>query len=285
MKRLLYLLLFLPLFTEAQNFIAQSNVAADVTTRRYVMNSPSNTFGNRRDVEIMLDSTSYRSVWRAYRYDFLNSSVNDGSITGGIWWGDANGNVKISPATSIPISSGQVTTALGFTPYNATNPSSYITQSGARTAISLTTTGTSGAATYNNSTGVLNVPVYAYTFSPSVTSIASGARNFNTAYQVSATNPSEIKVSSQISASLSLSGGQGGEVYLEYSANGSTGWTLGGMISGSNTGALTIGLSTVQVTGGMLSVWLPTGYYWRLRTNNTTGTPTYTFTGGTQTIF
>jgi len=115
--------------------------------------------------------------------------------------------------------------------------------------------------------------------------IASGARNFNTAYQISATNPTEIKVCAQISASLSLTGGQGGEVYLEYSANGSTGWTHAGIITGSNTGTLTVGLSTVQVTGAMLSVWSPAGYYWMLRTNNTTGTPTYTFTGGTQTIF
>lgn len=58
------------------------------------------------------------------------------------------------------ITSSQVTTALGFTPYNATNPNNYITQAGARGAISLTTTGTTGAATYNNSTGVLNIPQY-----------------------------------------------------------------------------------------------------------------------------
>lgn len=37
----------------------------------------------------------------------------------------------------------------------------YVDQAGARTSISLTTTGTSGAATYNNSTGVLNIPNYA----------------------------------------------------------------------------------------------------------------------------
>jgi hypothetical protein len=42
-----------------------------------------------------------------------------------------------------------------------TNGPGYITQSGARTAISLTTTGTSGAATYDNTTGVLNIPQYA----------------------------------------------------------------------------------------------------------------------------
>jgi len=64
------------------------------------------------------------------------------------------------------ISSGDVTTALGFTPYNATNPSSYINQAGARGAISLTTTGSSGAATYNSSTGVLNVPNYTPSAAP-----------------------------------------------------------------------------------------------------------------------
>jgi hypothetical protein len=58
------------------------------------------------------------------------------------------------------VSSGQVTAALGFTPYNTTNPSAYVNQSGARSAISLTTTGTSGAATYNSTTGVLNIPQY-----------------------------------------------------------------------------------------------------------------------------
>jgi hypothetical protein len=41
----------------------------------------------------------------------------------------------------------------------------YLTSATARTNISLTTTGTSGAATYNNSTGVLNVPVYPSSFS------------------------------------------------------------------------------------------------------------------------
>lgn len=45
-------------------------------------------------------------------------------------------------------SSSEITTALGITPIN---------QAGARTAISLTTTGT-GAAQYNSTTGVLNIP-------------------------------------------------------------------------------------------------------------------------------
>lgn len=64
-------------------------------------------------------------------------------------------------------SSLDISTALGYTPYNSTNPSSYITQSGARGSISLSTTG-SGAATYNSSTGVLNVPT------PSISSYTAG---------------------------------------------------------------------------------------------------------------
>lgn len=84
------------------------------------------------------------------------------------------------PATGNPsgfltsITSGQVATALGFTPYNATNPSSFITQAGARSAISLTTTGTAGAASYNSSTGTLNIPNYA-PGTGTVTSVSAGS--------------------------------------------------------------------------------------------------------------
>ena len=69
------------------------------------------------------------------------------------------------------ITSTQITTALGYTPYSAANPSNYITQVQSRNAISMTNTGTSGAATYNSSTGVINVPLYP---AGSVTSITAG---------------------------------------------------------------------------------------------------------------
>lgn len=55
------------------------------------------------------------------------------------------------------VDSASIIAGLGFTPYNATNPNAYVNQAGARSAISLTTTG-SGAATYNSSTGALNIP-------------------------------------------------------------------------------------------------------------------------------
>lgn len=70
------------------------------------------------------------------------------------------------------ITSGNIVTALGFTPYNAANPNGYVTAGGARTAISLTTTG-SGTATYDNGTGILNVPTPILT-NGTVTSITAG---------------------------------------------------------------------------------------------------------------
>lgn len=53
-----------------------------------------------------------------------------------------------------------VVAALGYTPYNATNPSSYVDAAGARSAISAT-----GSLSYNSTTGVLS-------FTDAVTSVA-----------------------------------------------------------------------------------------------------------------
>jgi hypothetical protein len=51
----------------------------------------------------------------------------------------------------------------------------YFTDARARTAISLTTTGSTGASTYNNSTGVLNIPNYADQYVGTVTSVGLSA--------------------------------------------------------------------------------------------------------------
>lgn len=118
--------------------------------------------------------------------------------------------------------------------------------------------------------------------SPTLNSLASGSKSFNTAYQVSSTKVADIRVSAQVSTNLSLSGGQSGQIFLEYSANGSTGWTFAGEITGSNTGTLTIGLNTTQVSGAQVGCVLPIGYYWRLRT---AGTGTFTFLGGLETTY
>lgn len=90
----------------------------------------------------------------------VTSVGGTGTVSGLTLTGTVTTSGNLTLGGTLTLTSGNVTTALGFTPYDALNPANYITVAQARTAISLTTTGTSGAATYSSSTGVLNIPQY-----------------------------------------------------------------------------------------------------------------------------
>jgi hypothetical protein len=78
------------------------------------------------------------------------ASLTSGNITTALGFTPYNAT---NPAGYITgITSSDVTTALGFTPYNATNPSGFVTAAGARGAISVT-----GAGSYDSATGVINI--------------------------------------------------------------------------------------------------------------------------------
>jgi hypothetical protein len=78
------------------------------------------------------------------------AALTSGNITTALGFTPYNAT---NPAGYITgITSSDVTTALGFTPYNATNPSGYVTAAGARGAISVT-----GAGSYDSATGVINI--------------------------------------------------------------------------------------------------------------------------------
>ena len=82
-----------------------------------------------------------------------------GTITAS--WSD----IDTAPVTSVFGRTGAIVATSGdYTTTQVTEGTNlYFTDARARAAISLTTTGTSGAATYNSTTGVLNVPNYADT--------------------------------------------------------------------------------------------------------------------------
>lgn len=229
------------------------------------------------------------------------------------------------------ITSSDVSTALGFTPYNATNPNAYVNQSGARSAISLTTTG-SGASTYTPSTGVLNIPIPAAGVG-TVTSITAGTglsggtitstgtislpnvgtastynsvttdnqgritagtaiaqssqtRTLNSAFQVSATRGSFVNYSIQITVTASISGGQNGDVILEIASD--SGFTTNvqtlSIMGSGQAYTLAVALQGVQPATSVVSGYVPSGYYARLRTINNTGVPTYLYRAGQEVL-
>lgn len=124
---------------------------------------------NSTDTATLIRIPPHPSTWGVLAYDgagsLLPSWIGVGSgLT-------VNGSLLETTAPTWASITGKPTTLSGYGITDAYplsgNPSAYITQSGARSAISLTTTG-SGAATYSSGTGVLNVPT------PSVTPFSFG---------------------------------------------------------------------------------------------------------------
>jgi hypothetical protein len=63
----------------------------------------------------------------------VTSVGGTGTVSGLTLTGTVTGSGNLTLGGTLSLTSGQVTTALGFTPYNATNPSGYITSSGSIT--------------------------------------------------------------------------------------------------------------------------------------------------------
>ena len=104
---------------------------------------------------------------------------------------NATGTIALTSDISYPVTSvfgrtgAVVATSGDYTTAQVTESGNlYFTDSRARLALSLTTTGTSGAATYNNTTGVFNIPNYAPDLSGYVTlagtQTITGAKTFST---------------------------------------------------------------------------------------------------------
>lgn len=246
-------------------------------------------FSGKTTTDLTEGTNQYFTTARARVSISSGSGLSYNSSTGVI----SSTALVYSAGTGISISGSGVVSATGgtgtVTSVNLSSSGDLVFSGGPITtsgtiAANLSTTGVT-AGTYDWVTVDTKGRVTAAANSPVPTAIASGARNLNQAYQVSATRPAFISVSPAISCNLSLSGGQAGNAQLQISANGSTGWIVVGVLQSSNTGTLTIGLNTTQISGAPMDVALPAGYYWRIATTNTTGTPTFTFNGGYELIF
>lgn len=109
------------------------------------------------------------------------------------------------------------------------------------------------------------------------------SHSLDSAFQVSATRNAQVVYTVSITSELNLTTGEAGIIFLEMSPNGSTGWVEVGRFGNSNTGTLTLSVSTLTISG-QLSSFVPAGNYLRLRTSAVAGTPVMTYITGQEAI-
>ncbi len=153
-------------------------------------------------------------------------------------------------------------------------------QSSARASFSLTTTG-SGAATYNSTTGVFNVPTY----SPASLSINDApGRTLVTAtnatgFQVSSTRNADVCYEGSISTTSTIGGPATATVFLETADTNSTtpaDWAVKARQVYNNTITLAVVLNQTQGNNWTICRKIPAGKYVRLRVGAVSGTASAT---------
>lgn len=119
--------------------------------------------------------------------------------------------------------------------------------------------------------------------SHSIVTTAAAANGF----QLSTTRDATMNYSVSIVTAATLASGAVGTVVLEIAAtNSSTAgdWTEIARTSNGQVFSLAIAIGCTQTIAGQVSGVLPSGYYARLRSINTTGTPTYTYNSGQEVL-
>jgi hypothetical protein len=94
--------------------------------------------------------------------------------------------------------------------------------------------------------------------------VTNTTKALNTAYTPSTSRSVLVTYSSQITSTLSLSGGQSGSVTLQISDNTGANYVTVATTTNNNTGSLTLGLNTAQVQAGPLVGVVPPGCSYKL---------------------
>lgn len=159
----------------------------------------------------------------------------------------------------------------------------YFTQGRARSSITLSTIGTSGAATYNSSTGQLNIPNYVTPVTPTLNLSVTRPVN-GTSYTISTTQNSRVYYNIRIACTASIGSNATGSVTLQYSTNGGSSWNDLQSIENSNTVTLAIALNSVTVQAATLSAEIPANALCRM-VSSSTGTTTITYVRGQEVLY
>lgn len=108
-----------------------------------------------------------------------------------------------------------------------------------------------------------------------------------TGFQVSSTRNALVNYSVLITTTATIAGGAAGSVFLEIAATNSvtpSDWTSISQITNGQTLSLALTLQSVQPIALGVFGFVPAGYYVRLRSANTTGTPAYAYQSGQEVL-
>ena len=218
-----------------------------------------------------------------FRSILLNvNNLIDGS-TRAFEFPDANGTLALTSDISYPVTSvfgrtGAVVATSGD--YNTDQVTEgitnlYFTNARARTAISLTTTGTSGPATYNNTTGVFNIPNYTtdltgyVPYTGATTNVNLGVHSLS-AYDLI------INHTSGSGVAASITKGGSGEALTVVKSSGSGN-------AASITGGVTL-LSELNLTTDLADAYIASAANWNTAYTNRITSLTTTGTSGPATL-
>ncbi len=153
------------------------------------------------------------------------------------------------------------------------------TFSGKQNTVVLTTTGTSGVATFNASTGALNIPDYSQ-YTPT-DNTATRTINSST-YTISASKPATVKYVVKITCTATIGSNSSGKVVFQYSTNGGSSWIDGGEVENSNSVSLAIVLNSTTIQSSTIVWSVPANALCRL-VPTSSGTTTITWVRGQET--
>lgn len=190
-------------------------------------------------------------------------TVTSAGLTAGITGTDVN--VSGSPITS----SGNIT--LNIPTASATNRGVLSTTdwsifNNKQGALTLTTTGTSGAATFSSNT--LNIPVYvaaAPTYNNNV------SRSLNSNFTISSTQRTRVTYTVRVSYNITILLGSTGAIDLQYSTDGGSTWATVSTVSNS----LNLGIALTGYNDFVLTGEIPVNALVRLNSTTTNATNSY----------
>lgn len=205
-------------------------------------------------------------VISALGYIPMNNTVSIPAVQVNSDWNSSSGISQVLNKPTLGTASGQNSTAFATAAQGILASTALQAEVDGSTTNELQTLSGSNTNTLmlSNGGGTFLIPVYTYVTNTTTRTVVIG-----TAYQPSTTKDVDVRTNPQIICILNLSGGQTGNIDLQISANGTSGWITRRSLTNSNTGSLTIGLNTSQTNASELSTIVPATWYYRLNSGGT----------------